>query len=382
MMRQPSLFEETRLTLEEAIELTAQSLIAYGASCRHWAAAFSGGKDSSAAVTALVWLIEQGRVPRPETLTVLYADTRLELPPLRRSAMGLLAALRERGVQTGVVLPPLDRRFFVYMLGRGVPPPSNTFRWCTFALKVAPMLEALEGLFDERVLMVTGVRLGESAARDRRIVAACGKNSGECGQGWFQAGMPGDVADTLAPLLHWRLCQVWDWLNLLAPSYGFPTTEVAAIYGEEDVRTGCVACNLASRDAALENVLRLPGWAHLRPLLELRPLYAELKRGYNRLRKDGWERRKDGGLVKNPCRLGPLTMEARRHGLERVLDVQKRAGVDLVNAEEEARIRELWALNTWPDGWDGREPTGDVLIPEVANVGGRPVVQHLLFESL
>jgi DNA sulfur modification protein DndC len=380
MKRQTSLFENLRLTLEEAIELTVQSLAAYGANHRHWAVAYSGGKDSTATVTLLAWLLEQGRVAGPDTLTVLYADTGMELPPLHRAARGLLAVLRARGVQTRVVLPPLDRRFFVYVFGRGVPPPSNTFRWCTDSLKVQPMLDALADVTGagEKALVLTGVRLGESAARDQRIAVSCSKNRGECGQGWFQAGTPEDVADTLAPLLHWRPCHVWDWLNLFAPSYGFPTGTIAGIYGDGDVRTGCVGCNLASRDAALENVLRLPEWAHLRPLLELRPLYAELKKGYNRLRKDGSETRKDGELVKNPCRLGPLTMEARRYGLERVLDIQARAGVDLVDDEERARILELIEAGTWPDGWDGTELTGDVLIPDVFNVEGRAVIQQSL----
>ena len=32
----------------------------------------------------------------------------------------------------------------------------------------------------------------------------------------------------------------------------------------------------------------------------------------------------------------------------------------LLDQEEEARIRELLAAETWPDGWEGDEPTGDV----------------------
>ena len=68
-------------------------------------------------------LIDQGLVPRPASITVLYADTRQELPPLHNAALGVLRALEARGFDTRVVLPQLDHRFFVYMLGRGVPPP-------------------------------------------------------------------------------------------------------------------------------------------------------------------------------------------------------------------------------------------------------------------
>lgn len=383
-MRHPTLFDSDRMGFDQALELTAQSLNAYGAEYRHWAIAYSGGKDSSAVLTAAVHLIESGRVSKPESLTVLNSDTRMELPPLASAAQTMLSTLRERGIDARTVLPAMDDRFFVYMLGRGVPPPSNTFRWCTPQLKVEPMLNALADLraqTGEKFLMLTGVRQGESAVRDQRIALSCGKNGSECGQGWFQEASSDAVADTLAPILHWRVCFVWDWLFFFAPSYGFPTQIVAEAYGgdeaeEVNARTGCVGCNLASRDLALETIIKNPKWAHLRPLLELRDLYAQLKKPHHRLRKDGTESRQDGSLVANPCRMGPLTLDARRWGLERVLDIQRRARVDLINSDEASRILELIEANTWPRGWEGTEQRADI---PFANVNPDGSVQPLLF---
>jgi DNA sulfur modification protein DndC len=380
MQRQPTLFDGARLLLPDALELTAQSLNAYGALYDHWAIAFSGGKDSSATVVAVVHLIKTGRVRAPQSLTVLMSDTRMELPPLFITAMTILTELRARGVKTQVVMPTMEDRFFVYMLGRGVPPPSNTFRWCTAQLKIEPMVAALKALRDQagkKFLMLTGVRIGESAARDGRIALSCGKNNSECGQGWFQEATPDAVADTLAPLLHWRLCHVWDWLTGLVPEgleHGFSTKLIAAVYGQDQdlethARTGCVGCNLASRDFALEQIIKRPQWAQYAPLMELRPLYAELKKPANRLRKDGSETRKDGSLVANPCRMGPLTFDARRWALDRVKDIQARAGVDLINAEEEAKIMELIDAQTWPRGWDGSEPVASTPFENVAPDG-------------
>ena len=75
------------------------------------------------------------------------------------------------------------------------------------------------------------------------------------------------------------------------------------------------------------------------------------------------------GFAKNPQRMGPLTMAARRHGLAEVLDVQAtcneaaaalgRPLVDLLNAAECARILDLIEAGTWPDGWIGDEPVAD-----------------------
>jgi DNA sulfur modification protein DndC len=389
-LRQPTLFDDQRTSLASSIETTAASLNAYGGDYDHWAIAFSGGKDSATVVSVVCWLIQSGRVKAPKSLTVLMSDTRMELPPLFSTAMKVMEEVRACGHNAELVWPALDDRFFVYMLGRGVPPPSNTFRWCTAQLKIEPMVAALKNLRDtygKKFLMLTGVRIGESAARDARIAISCGKNNSECGQGWFQEATPEAVADTLAPILHWRLCQVWDWLTGMTPAgyeHGFSTRLIAAVYGQDEdlethARTGCVGCNLASRDMALEQIIRRPEWAKYEPLMELRPLYAELKKPHRRIRKDGTESRKDGSLVANPCRMGPLTFDARRWGLAQVKSIQARAGVDLINAEEEARILELIEAQTWPRGWDGTEPLASLPFANVNPDGSvQPVMEGIL----
>ena len=96
-MKTISMFEDQRLTLEDSIDLTRQSLLAYGLEYRHWAIAYSGGKDSTATVATVIHLIETQQIPRPASLTVLYADTRQEIPPLHLGAMQMLDALHVKG---------------------------------------------------------------------------------------------------------------------------------------------------------------------------------------------------------------------------------------------------------------------------------------------
>lgn len=361
-----SLFEDQRMTMHEAIQTSIASLKAYGSEYRHWSIAFSGGKDSTATVTFIHWLIATGQIDAPETLTVLYADTRQEIPVLNSVAMALLDDISNDDINTKVVLPEIDNRFYVYMLGRGIAPPSNTFRWCTDRIKIKPMLAELEqkhAQHGHKFLQITGVRMGESAARDQRISISCTSNKGECGQGWFQSMGSDAVADTLAPIVHWRTCFVWDWLYLwsndqFAQKHGYErghrfeyVGDIAAAYGDGDVRTGCIGCMLASRDVALDNLVQSnPEYI---PLLEIRPVLEQLKHASSRIRKANPERTKAGNYAQNGQRMGPLTMEARVWGLEQILDIQERARVDLINREEESRIRELWSLNTWPQGWEG-----------------------------
>lgn len=393
------LFDNSRLQMTDAIRMTVDSLRAYGERYKDWSVAWSGGKDSTATLTVIVWLIESGQVPRPKSLTVLYADTRQELLPLWQAAADVRAELADRGIECHTVTASLDKRMWVYILGRGVPPPNNnTLRYCTRQIKIEPMAGEIKRLAETRgqkVLVLTGVREGESAVRDQRIALSCSRDGAECGQGWFQQSLPGATCDTLSPLLHWRVCHVWEWLKHWAPQaeYGdWSTAMIADAYGgdeaeEINARTGCVCCPLASRDSALEAVIRMPRWSYLAPLKRIRTeVYEWLRLPTQRLRKPGGETRKDGTLCKNQQRMGPIHLEARIEGLRRVLAIQEevndaaarlgRPPVDHVNPEESNRIQELVAAETWPDGWDGTEPTADTVMPEYRADGS---IQNLLF---
>lgn len=411
MQKQATLFDSERLSFERSIDLTADSINAYGSDYQHWAIAFSGGKDSSTVLSLVLHLIDQGMIRKPEQIHVLYADTRQELPPLHFAAMGMLAEAKKRGCNTHVVVAPIPDRFWPYILGRGVPSPNNgTLRWCTPQIKIEPMTAALEQLRraigpSGRLLMLTGVRLGESAARDQRISLSCSKDGGECGQGWFQqltSKPSADLAgvDTLAPILHWRVCHVWDWLVKAALELDFPTWEVAEAYsmtesieaGEEPIaaRTGCIGCPLVSReDTALVRVIQQPNWAYLAPLQRISHIHQQCRYLGNRLRKPGGETKKDGTLVQNQGRYGPVKLEVRAKLLDELLTIQaevneaatrlERPLIDLVNPEEEAFIRQCIASGLHPDKWTGDEPGGDELIDEPLGDGW---VQPLLFHEL
>lgn len=405
--RQVDLFAATaqRTTLRgDSIAMTQQSLQAYGAQHEHWVIAWSGGKDSTATVTLVVWMIEQGMVPAPKKLTILYADTRMELPPLAIAAEQIMTELQAKGVAVHRVCAEMDKRFFVYMLGRGVPPPNNgTLRWCTPGIKIYPMQHYLETLAStEQFLMITGVRQGESAIRDQRIEMSCSKDGAECGQGWYQQVLPnakglrGRMA-VLAPILHWRVCHVWDWLRNYAPDDeygGFSTRMIADAYGgdeaeEINARTGCIGCPLASKDKALETVCAMHEWNHLSPLLGLKSIYRELREPKHRIRKIE-ERNAKGRLSANPQRMGPLKLKSRLWALDAILNIQQQVNdtamalgrpcIDILSKQEEERIRELVKSNTWPHGWVGDEQAADVPLRQRIYMGG--VTQSDIFAGV
>src|SRR3546814_15686904 len=105
-----------------AMELTVQSLQAYGPSHRPWAVAWSGGKDPKATLTLLVTLIRGGDVPAPETLTVYLADTRVALLPLCIWALAIMERLSALAVRVEAVRAPHPTRRLVPITYRSIQP--------------------------------------------------------------------------------------------------------------------------------------------------------------------------------------------------------------------------------------------------------------------
>ncbi|MDR2004145.1 MAG: phosphoadenosine phosphosulfate reductase family protein [Prevotella sp.] len=377
-----NLFGIKKISVGECQDLTILSLKAYAYNHKHWVIAWSGGKDSTATMTMIIYLILSGQIEQPESLTVMYADTRLELPPLAISAYNMLKQIESMNLpwlKTRIVMSDIDHRFMVYMLGRGVPPPNNqTLRWCTNQIKVVPMQEAIAEEFEtkkEKVLTITGVRMGESAIRDGRLTMSCTKNGAECGQGWYMNTLDNKISATIAPLIHWRVCTVWDWLQAFAPQPeygGWDTSMLTQAYGgdmanEVNARTGCIGCPLAQNDTALDTVIKIfPNeWGYLSPLRKLRPIYREMRDFKYRLRKHK-ETNSDGSLSKNPYRVGPLTIEARKIFTNKILEIQNEVNIladhqgkkhiDIINQEELSRIQWHWDNNIWPNKWTGNEP--------------------------
>jgi DNA sulfur modification protein DndC len=360
-------------TLQEAQDLTIQSLQAYGTDRNTWVVGFSGGKDSTATATFIDWAIAQGKIQRPENLILVYSDTLMELPSLETSAHGLIDYLQRRGWQIRRSEPALEtkptktERFFVTMLGRGYPPPHNRFRWCTDRMKSQKLEAVHKGIVSEygdNFLGIDGIRKGESAARDRVITTSCASDDGECGQGWFHSANYGN-GGKLSPILHWRVCHVWDWIVEAYFEHGYPIGGVIDTYGVDitddgvdeplSARTGCIGCPLVTTpnekrpkpDKALATVVEQEAWSHLAP-------FQKLSEVYWRLRWDAsFRHRKLNGEK------GCLTLAAREWALGEILAIQDesarlalelgRKPYTLIQPEEVALIREMIAARVFPD---------------------------------
>jgi len=303
----------------------------------HWILTFSGGKDSTTTVVLALETALREELP-VDRIDVVYSDTLVEIPVIQYFALGFLKflagldRLRSLPLHFHVVRPELGKRFWVCVLGKGYPPPHQRFRWCTKRLKIEPVEAHLRNVIHpNRTLILTGVRFGESSERDRRLYESC-RRGGECGQGaWFQYSRRLQVA-YLAPIAFWKACDVWDFLNLYAPKWGYPTHFLESeVYNGRETRFGCWMCTVVKQDKVMQRITALPQWAHLRPLLEFRERVLRLTSS------------EESRYVRPDGKRGRLSLETRKQLLKELLQLQGKIGIQLIDEEEIELIRELWS---------------------------------------
>ena len=116
-----------------------------------------------------------GRGDPTKPITVVYCDTGVEIPIIVQVVRETLQRLKREASRQSVPLrveiasPRLQDRYFVKVIGRGYPPPTNKFRWCTDRLRINPVKRLLNDASSGPSVVLLGTRRGESAERDRTL---------------------------------------------------------------------------------------------------------------------------------------------------------------------------------------------------------------------
>lgn len=350
-----------------------------------WSASFSGGKDSSSLVTWVEWLRRADWITIDKP-SLVQADTGVEDVNLQSIADDMRAVLTNSGWDCVVVRPAIHERLYNRILGIGntpIHPGTTRMRWCTRSTKTDPMDRYRERETAADEIALTGLRLGESTMRDGKIKKHGCAAGGEC-------GIPDASERTYSPILTWTTCQVVDWLTGMVSKDVMRTMRdvfkvtkrLVDIYNvkidantfdgfEPDVtasRFGCIGCPAiqAGRHAPRSSILQHGADS---PLNEIYDVWFEARRREHRCWKwrDKWSGTANYGF-------GPIKMAVRKVLFERVMDIQRRAGIVLVTPDDEAFIRECWATKRYPRGWSeadeltvppSQEPLFDGLADEV-----------------
>ncbi len=295
-----------------------------------WIVMYSGGKDST---VTLLLAIEAAKICKYQPkLHVIFSNTGVEIPSMLEHAESFLAALAlsHSWIKIHTVGPVISENFWVLVAGKGYPPPNQSFRWCTDKLKVKPAEEKIRNLvIPGRTAILTGVRFGESDARDKRLNLSCSRG-GECSHGQWVSHSGKLQCAYIGPIVAWRECDVWDFLDFIAPSLGFETGKLKAIYSGPDTRFGCWSCSVVKRDKAMEKIVLSSEGRHWAPLNELRNWLIEFaKVPENRVK------RPNGAT-------GRFTLEGRQEILRKITEAEQRLSVPIVSDEQRELIQSYW----------------------------------------
>lgn len=333
-----------------AIDLTTKAIKAR--SRAHWIIAFSGGKDSSAALRIFMASFKRANTELPK-VTLAYCDTGVENPILDAYAKKFLCSfegeLRRDGLPFKIKLlkAPVSDRFFVRIIGRGYPPPTNSFRWCTTGLRIKPVSKFIEQQDPENTVVVLGLRKAESRQRDRSLSLSEDLY-------WQKQREGKGEYDLFLPIVEMGLPEVWDAIFGLSSPMSLNNTVLERLYrgasGECPVikspaappcasgRFGCWTCTVVRKDKSAGELIRA-GYLELKPFLAFRDWLAEFRNDPS----NRWSTRRSGANG-----LGPLTVAARKQILRKVDELEDRTRTKIISAEERGVIAALWTLDEIP----------------------------------
>lgn len=360
-----------RLDRERLDARSSEIQTVYLADPRPWVIGYSGGKDSTTALQ-LIWYalseLPPDKLGKP--VYIIASDTLVETPKIvdyidaSLDRMNRAAAEQQLPFSAHKVRPAIEDSFWVNLIGRGYPAPSNRFRWCTERLKIDP---ANRFILDKaaqhgEVVMVLGVREDESATRAQ--VMSLHRIKGTVLS--RHSTLPNAFVYT--PVADFSVDDVWSYLLLVQSPWGNNNRELVTLYRNAQAgecplvvddktpscgnsRFGCWVCTVVTKDKSMEAMIE-NGEEWLQPMLEFRDLLASTHDPAVKLQVRQLKRRNGQVMIKRAGDgfvPGPYTPEVRKEFLRRLLQVQKRVQTEgpnpseqLITPQELHIIRRIW----------------------------------------
>lgn len=258
-----------------------------------WVIGYSGGKDSTV-VAQLIFetLSEMDEDELKKPVYIISSDTLVETPIVVAKTISTLNLIDKKAkelklpISTHLIRPQALKSFWSMLIGRGYPTPNQTFRWCTDRLKIEPANRFIMDKVSEfgEVIMVLGVRDGESSSRDRVLESHTidGKD--------LMSHTTLSNAYVFAPIRPFTIDDVWNYLLNHPSPWGGDNYELFKLYADSNSnecplivdesikqsagscgnsRFGCWTCTVVNEDKALTGFIE-NGEEWLRPLLQYR----------------------------------------------------------------------------------------------------------------
>lgn len=312
-----------------------------------WVIGFSGGKDSTATLKLVFAALK--RVDKfHQPVSVVYCDTGVEIPVMRDLVYSALNSIQLYGntkkipIDICIAEPRLEDRYFVKVIGRGYPSPTNKFRWCTDRLRIDPIQRLLKSLMVSRATVIVGTRYGESNERDRIL------QRNETSEDYFYRQTGRSNIQLYAPIVDFDVSDVWSTIFTLKEPELAGGDKLLKLYREAGAecpivrdahgspcgsgRFGCWTCTVVRKDKSVTSLVE-QGHKQMLPLLKFRDWLAK----YRDRPESRCSQRRNGAV--GP---GPFTLNARKSILRRLRIAQKLSGITLIKDEEIREIHRLW----------------------------------------
>jgi len=354
---------------------------------RPWVVGYSGGKDSTT-VVQLIWnsLLDMPDDQRKKPVYIVSVDTQVDNPMIIEYLNDNLNKMKDSALKNKLPIevhklcPKHNERFWTTLIGKGYPAPTQGFRWCTDRLKIKPTNEFIKNKVNEygEVIMVLGVRMGESSSRNRSII----RKTVEGKVLKINEYLPNSYI--FAPIENWTTGEIWEFLkgNSKTP-WGSDNEKLAQLYSDSNSitsagadsptmigessgnsRFGCWVCTVVREDKSLggflntakkniENGIDMEYNKKIRdtlqPLLKFRNWLQKNRNNENlreKKRQNGsiyyiYKTDSNGNTVKK-IGLGAYTFEARKDILRKLLLLEKELNMELISKEELLEIRKEW----------------------------------------
>lgn len=345
--------------------------------------AYSGGKDSTAILYLLCSMLkdlQNSSIKLDKKIYVINSNTLAELPPLLKHLKSSLQSVSDFALKNDLpiivkeVFPRLIDTLNVQLLGVGMPPPSNTFRWCTDKLKVNPIDKEIKKIFlDGKFISVIGTRKDESYSRSARIEKLSVKGTN------LKINDRYPNASNLMPIEDWSTKDIWEYLlkqkndlvnidflwKLYSDASGKDAGECSFVgAGGKDIddgklgcgtsRFGCWQCYMVrDTDKSLDGLMK-SGYENIN-------LYQEYRDWYWNLTQQGWEKTRDvynhrtqirdlynkGG--EDSPKFGMtmpkgLKLKIRKEAFKKTLELQSKLNEIIITEDEIIEIQKRWIL--------------------------------------
>ena len=365
---------------------------------RPWILGFSGGKDSTCMVQ-LIWnaLSELQMKKLHKQIFIISSDTLVESPKVVEQITNTLDMMEKAAkrthlpISTNLVQPVVEDTFWVCLLGKGFPAPSNLFRWCTDRLKIRNADRFIQEKISQygEAIVVLGTRKDESGSRQQLMNLYSIEGS--------LLSRHSKFAQTYVytPLRDFVTKDVWNFLLQNKNPWGTNNRDLLALYQNANSsecplvvdtstpscgnsRFGCWTCTVVDKDASMQNTIE-NGEDWMEPLLELREELKEtqdpakrrhvrdLKRRIGQMklideaRKKGFDKKISQSKMKlenkdkpDPYSVlvpGPYTLEFCVEFLEKLLRAQKKVRqngpdphMNLITEDEIHEIQRIWRM--------------------------------------